>query len=145
MNIELLVKLIVPDTTAITALHTLQEMGLAVTKVERAEYYRFTLTENNGFADRIKKVDVLVNANKHQAVTKKPREPLPWEGTKILVKNRGEKNEGLLHTLQNRLGFKEIQAVEKGVLWILPTDKQTAEKIAKDLLVNEQYQEYQIF
>lgn len=147
MNIELFVKLIVPDTTAITALHTLQDMGFSLESLERMDYYRFTLNGNEKeFSEKIKKVDVLVNANKHRAFTKKPEEPLPADGIKILVKNMDERNTGLLHTLQNRLGFKEILAVERGTLWMIPTqDKKLAEDIAKELLVNGQYQEYEVF
>jgi len=57
---------------------------------------------------------------------------------------------GLLSTLKNRLGFKNMKNAEKGVLWALSIDadeenaKNTAIEIAKSLLMNENYQKFRI-
>ena len=147
-TIEMIVGLKVPDTTAITALQTLQKIGFDEIKdVKRADYYKF-LTEDNEeqFKNKISKVDILVNANKHAFDFSIKKD----NNVKILVKNINEDGNGILFTLKNRLGFKNIKKAEKAVLWSLFIDadenkaKNIAEKAAKELLVNEHYQEYVI-
>ena len=66
-TIEMIVSLKVPDTTAITALQTLQKIGFDEIKdVKRADYYKFLIEGNEEqFKNKISKVDILVNANKH--------------------------------------------------------------------------------
>ena len=66
-TIELAVNLKMPDTTAITALQTLQKLGFKKIKnVKRYFYYKFTIDGNEeDFKSKISKVDILVNANKH--------------------------------------------------------------------------------
>ena len=66
----------------------------------------------------------------------------------VLVQNL-ENDPGLLKTLRERLGFKNIKNLEKGVLWSLYLHDITgAENIAiditKNLLMNENYQKYRI-
>ena len=92
------------------------------------------------------KVDVLVNANKHSCdfAIKKDK------NIKLLVKNIDDDGSGILHILKNRLGFKTIKKVEKATMWSLTIDgdeseqKRTADKAAKELLVNGHYQQYSI-
>ena len=63
----------------------------------------------------------------------------------VLVQNLDDAK-SLLSVLRTRLGFKNIKNVEKGVLWSLSIDadkkeaEDIGEKIAKDLLFNENYQ-----
>ena len=66
-TVEMIVSLKVPDTTAITALQTLKKIGFGkITDVKRKDYYKFLIEEDeNKFKDKICKVDILVNANKH--------------------------------------------------------------------------------
>lgn len=148
-TVEMIVELKAPDTTAITALQTLQRMNFNKIKyLKREDYYRFLIEGDDGkFKKEICKIDILANANKHSygfSIKK-------GNTTKILVKNINDGGSGLLFTLKNRLGFKNIKQVEKGVLWSLSVDsdekeaRKTAEKAAKELLVNENYQEYAIF
>lgn len=146
--VEMVVSLKVPDTTAITALQTLQKIGFnRIKNAKREDYYKF-LAEGDAekFRDKICKVDILVNANKHSydfSVKK-------GNDVKILVQNIDDDCSGLLSTLKNRLGFRDIKKVEKGVLWSLEidADKKEAENIAtqaaKSLLINENYQKYRI-
>ncbi len=146
--IEMVVSLKVPDTTAITALQTLQKIGFSeIKEVKKSDYYKF-LIENDikKFKDNISKVDILVNANKHSydfSIKKN-------NDVKILVKNIDDDGSGVLSTLKNRLGFKNIKKVEKAILWSLMIDgdetesKKIAEKAAKELLVNENYQKFLI-
>ena len=147
-TVEMIVGLKVPDATAITALQTLQKIGFSKIKdIKRADYYKFVTEDNEEkFKGNICKVDILVNANKHNyefSLTKS-------ENSKILVKNINDGGSGLLAVLKNRLGFKNIKSVEKSVLWNLTIDadekdaRKIADKAAKELLVNENYQEFAI-
>lgn len=146
--IEMIVSLKVPDTTAITALQTLQKIGFNRIKgVKRADYYKFAIEgDADNFKGKICKVDIFVNANKHSYNFSIPKD----NEAKILVKNINGEESGILSTLKNRLGFKNIKKFEKSVLWSLTIDaggkdaKKIADKAAKDLLVNENYQEYEI-
>ncbi len=165
-TIEMTVSLKVPDTTAITALQTLQKLGFNKIKdVKRADYYKFLVEgDEEKFREKISKVDILVNANKHSfdfSIREKIEDFLRPENSKnflwnknnavkILVKNINDDGSSLLSTLKNRLGFDNIKKAEKAVLWSLSIEaeekeaKKIAEKAARDLLVNEHYQEYVI-
>ena len=147
-TIELVVSLKMPDTTAITALQALQKLGFKKIKnVKRYFYYKFTIDGNEeDFKNKISKVDILVNANKHSFDFEIKKE----DYIKIMVKNTDDNGSGLLSTLNNRLGFSSIKKIESGVIYGLQIDadakesKKIAEKAAKDLLVNENYQEFTI-
>ena len=146
-TVEMIVSLKVPDTTATTALQTLQKIGFnKIKNVKRADYYKFTIKgDADSFKKKICKVDVLVNTNKHSYNFSVPK----GNETKILVKNINDGGSSILSTLKNRLGFKGIKKAEKSVLWSLAIDdgkkaKKIADKVAKELLVNEHYQEYKI-
>ena len=147
-TIEMVVGLKVPDNTAITTLQTLQKIGFNKIKdVKREDYYEFLIEgSEQKFKNKIGKVDILVNANKHyfDFSVKKGND------VKILVKNINDDGSGILSTLKNRLGVKDIKKIEKAVLWSLAIDadekeaRKIAEKAAKELLVNENYQEFRI-
>lgn len=147
-TIEMIVSLKVPDTTAITALQTLQRIGFNKIKdVKRADYYRFLIEgDEEKFKNQICKADILVNANKHSFTFSIPKD----SNVRILVKNINDGESGVLSTLKNRLGFKDIKKVEKAVLWSLSIEsdekeaRNIAEKAAKELLVNEHYQEFEV-
>ena len=146
--IEMIVSLKVPDTTAITALQTLQKIGFnKIRYIKREDYYKFEFEgDEEKFKNQICKVDILVNANKHTYNFSIQKD----NTTKILVKNINDDGSGILSTLKNRLGFKNIKKIEKAVLWSLTIDAdekeaiKIAEKAAKELLVNEHYQEFEI-
>ena len=147
-TVEMIVSLKVPDTTAITALQTLQKIGFnKIKSVKREDDYKFLIEgDDKNFKDKICKVDILVNANKHSYEFSISKE----NDIKILVKNINDDVSGLLSTLKNRLGFKNIKKVEKAILWSLTIEaeekeaKEIADKAAKELLVNENYQECSI-
>ena len=147
-TVEMIVSLKVPDTTAITALQTLQKIGFNKIKyVKKEDYYKFSIEgDDKNFKDKICKVDILVNANKHSYEFSLKKD----NNIKILVNNINADGSGLLSTLKNRLGFKNIKKIEKAILWSLAIEaeekeaKETADKAAKELLVNEHYQEYKI-
>ncbi len=141
-KVELFVGLKIPDTTAITTLHTIEKMGFSVNKVKREIYYRFNIDgDAEKFAKKIGKVDVLVNANKNTFSNKLEKE----EGAfYVLVKDSDDNCEGLLKTL-HKLGFSEIKGMEKGVLWVLYVDSlEIVKEIAEKLLYNENYQEIEV-
>jgi phosphoribosylformylglycinamidine (FGAM) synthase PurS component len=161
-QIELVVNLKIPDTTTITAFRTLKEMGFnELTNMKRKDYYRFTVraknnTELDEFAKKITKVDVLVNNNKHEArvslISNKlslNKEYINNKNIIILIKDIDDENFGLFSTLKNRLGFRNIEKIEKGVLWELGIDEKDKNKrleivrrIINNLLMNKHYQEY---
>lgn len=151
-TIEMVVSLKVPDTTAITALQTLQKIGFGRIKdVQRAEYYKFSIDGDiEKFKNKISKVDILVNANKHFfAFEIKKNASSKTCIFFVMVKNIDDDGKGLLAAL-SRLGFKNIKKAEKAILWSLMIDadgreaRKIAEKGAKELLVNEHYQEFKI-
>ena|SRR3989338_10307605 len=146
--IDMVVSLKVPDATAATALQTLQKIGFGKIKnVKRDDYYNFLVDgDAEKFRDRICKVDILVNANKHSCDFSIKKDNC----VKILVQNIDDDCSGLLSTLKNRLGFKDIKKVEKGILWSLEIDagQKEAENMAveatKSLLINEHYQSFRV-
>jgi phosphoribosylformylglycinamidine (FGAM) synthase PurS component len=116
-------------------------MGYKVDKLKREIYYKFNIDgEQDKFIKKISKIDILVNANKNKFHNKLEKQ----DATYILVKDTDDKCGGLLHTLQQRLGLKEIKSMEQGVLWTLNTDEKTAKEIADKLLYNENYQEIKL-
>ncbi len=147
-TIEMIVSLKVPDTTAITALQTLQRIGFDKIKgVKRADYCKFFIEgDEEKFKSQICRADILVNANKHAYDFSVKKDST----IKILVKNINDDGIGIISTLKNRLGFTSIKKVEKATLWSLIIDadeneaRKIAEKAAKELLVNENYQEFKI-
>ncbi len=160
MEIEMIVELLIPDTTALTAYHTLQKTGFKQLKrLKREDYYRFSV-ETHDFermSEELGKIDILVNANKNRFKTKLAEQPFEgkWENNlnivRVLVQDIDNKDGGLLKTLQDRLGFKNIKSMERGVLWVLYLEtvsqeesNKTAVEIAEKLLVNKHYQEYRI-
>jgi phosphoribosylformylglycinamidine (FGAM) synthase PurS component len=146
-KIKLFVKLKIPDTTAITAFHTLERLGFKeLKKLEREDYYEFVVLKDvDKFMKNIVKVDVLVNANKHSYNIFKTEDVPNEDAIRVIVKDSDDKALGLLSTLKGRLGFNDITDVSRGVLWKMTIEgdnkKEIAEKIAKDLLMNENYQE----
>ena len=150
-KIKLYVSLKTPDKTAITTFHTLERLGYKeLKKLEREDYYEFTISgDDDKFMKDIIKVDILVNANKHIAsICKAGEEPADDNTINVIVKDSGDNASALLTTLKERMGFDNISEMQKGVLWKMHLDskkpKELAEKITKDLLYNEHYQEFEI-
>ncbi|MEK6808734.1 MAG: hypothetical protein AABY14_03545 [Nanoarchaeota archaeon] len=158
MQVEILVELKIPDTTAITTFQILKRIGYnRLTKVRRMEYYKFSINGSlETFTKEIIKADPIINVNKHRYyIQKKFSWNFFFQGDKelvvsILVKNI-KKEIRLLGILKNRLGLNQIKDMESGILWGLyfeNTNKIVARKlsieIAKKLLVNENYQRFEI-
>ncbi len=143
-RVEMTVSLKVPDTTAITALQTLQKIGFnKIDDIKREDYYNFLIEgDDKKFKEKICKVDIIVKANKHSYDFSIKKNNI----IKLLVKNINDDGSSILATLKNRLGFRNIKKVEKAVLWSWKINaneneaRKIAEKAAKELLVNEHYQ-----
>ena len=127
-TIEMFVSPKVPDTTAITALQTLQKLGFKnINDVKRSDYYKFTIEGDLAkFKEKISKVDILVNANKHLCDFKIKDD----NSVKVLVKNADEDGSSLISTLKNRLGIKDIKTAEKGTLWRLLIEDKNPNAVA---------------
>lgn len=162
-TIELFVSLKVPDNVAITAFNTLKRMGYDKLKnLERSDYYKFDIKDNaEDFKEKISNADILVNANKHKCSFELDNEKTNNKN-KINLKNKNDNFKkiniliqdiddgiGLLSTLKERLGFDTINKLEKGILWTMHFDKKANAKkvsmdITKNLLMNDNYQNYKI-
>ena len=147
---ELFVSLKVPDNVAKTAFHTLKRIGYKeLKKLERQDYYKFDYSgDKKNFENKISQVDILINANKHKFSFSLEKNEGRLKKINVLVQNL-DNGAGLLKTLRERLGFKNIKNLEKGVLWSMYLHDITgAENIAvditKNLLMNENYQKFRI-
>ena len=148
---ELFVSLKVPDNVAITAFHTLERMGYnQLKRLGRQDYYKFGFSgDKKSFERKICQVDILVNANKHKFSFSLNNNIKNNENKiNVLVQDLGD-GPGLLKTLKERLGFKNIKKAEKGVLWAMYFDniidaEDIAVGITKSLLMNENYQKFMI-
>ncbi|MFH0867839.1 MAG: hypothetical protein V1831_00865, partial [Candidatus Woesearchaeota archaeon] len=143
----------VPDNVAITAFNTLKRMGYKIKELERADYYKFDADGDiEDFKKKISNVDILVNSNKNKYTftveDSNKNQNNNYKKINVLVQDL-DNGSGLLSTLKERLGFTNIKKVEKGVLWAMYFDKKVNAKkiavdIAKNLLMNENYQEYKV-
>ena len=142
------VSLKVLDNVAITAFNTLKRMGYnKLKKLDRSDYYKFDVKDIvEDFKEKISNTDILVNANKHKFLFALEKYNKKNNIINILVQDLDKEN-GLLSTLKERLGFTNIKKLEKGVLWTMHFDKKANAKniavdITKSLLMNENYQKY---
>jgi phosphoribosylformylglycinamidine (FGAM) synthase PurS component len=158
MEIEMTVRLLVPDTTALTAFRAIEKMGIkSVRKLMREDYYKFGCEGDfEKLSAKLGKTDIIVNANKHRYNARRPGGPM-GEGfpglrtVRVIVYDTENNDGGLLPILRDRLGFSGVNSVEKGVLWSLGIEcksKEEAEGIARDvaegLLSNKHYQSYNL-
>jgi hypothetical protein len=124
--VEMFVELVVPDNTAITAKNTLHKLGHSVEDLHRFDYYNYE-------GDDLSKVDILVNVNKHKVSNEKA------EGVNVLVIDDGDN--GLVEEL-GKLGLK-VSKIQKGVVWCFKgCSEKEAISMVKDLLINDNYQEF---
>lgn len=154
-EVEMFVSLVIPDNTAITASNTLKRMGCSkILNLKREIYYKFNFNgDTKVFENKISKVDLLVNHNKHKVEFKKPDEPFPDGRIRILVtdtENNSNSSSSILSSLKNSAGMKNIKKMETGTLWILAIDDKPenvmpyAWDIARKLLYNKHYQKAEI-
>ncbi len=172
--IELLVRLKIPDVTALTAVSALRRRmgyGDVLKELLRADYYALHLPADSqqsalDLARRLaEKTNLFVNPNKHAYELRIPAEraePAPEDGVwpvEVLVTDaEGAEATDIEQALQERLGYADVVArVEQGTLWTMKlaaSDLAAAEQIAEQitvtqargqgLLVNPHFQAWQI-
>ncbi len=153
MIVEMFVSLKVPDNVAITAFNTLKRMNYRqLKKLEKSDYYKFDVKNNvENFKKQISNTDILVNSNKNKfsfSLGKNNISNKNYKKINVLIRDLDD-GKGLLLTLRERLGFKNIKKLEKGILWTMHFDKNVDAKniavdITKNLLMNENYQKFTI-
>jgi phosphoribosylformylglycinamidine (FGAM) synthase PurS component len=171
VEIELLVRLKIPDVTALTAANSLRRrMGYADRLVElrRADYYRLGLNvtsaeEARALATELaEQTNLFVNPNKHVYELREPGASTAkssGNGThevEVLVTDPNDGSaESALAALQGRLGYgARVGSLVKGLLWVLrlkAADREAAKALAEEvaltrridqgLLVNPHFQQ----
>ena len=170
-TVGILVRLKIPDVTALTAANALRRsMGYSQLKeLRRADYYRLELavdTQEQALElarELAEKTNLFVNPNKHVYELWTSREEAPPDkGTlaHVLVTDPHDGSaEGMLSALQGRLGYGgKVTGLTKGLLWtmVLDTDdseeaKRLASEMAetksldKGLLANPHFQEFEVW
>ena len=173
-TVELLVKLKIPDVTALTTVGALRRrMGYAevLKDLQRADYYRLHLQVDepeqarNLAAELAEDTNLFVNPNKHTYELRFPEErsaPAPengvWPVEVLITDAEGAQAPDIEQALQERLGYSEqVAGVEQGTLWImklaapdLAAARQLAEQVTvtqardKGLLANPHFQAWEI-
>lgn len=170
-TVAVLVRLKIPDVTALTAANALRRsMGYSQLKeLRRADYYRLQLavdTAEEGLAlarDLAEKTNLFVNPNKHvYELWTSREEPAPAAGQRahVLVTDPNDGSaQGMLAALQGRLGYGEkVAGLTRGLLWTMLLDtadpaeaRRLASEMAetksldKGLLVNPHFQEFEVW
>ncbi|MBM3498153.1 MAG: phosphoribosylformylglycinamidine synthase subunit PurS [Armatimonadetes bacterium] len=170
IEVELLVRLKIPDVTALTAANSLRRrMGYAdsLERLRRADYYRLGLnagTSEEALAlarELAENTNLFVNPNKHAYQVRLPDAAAPASAgpvheVEVLITDPNDGSaQGALAALRGRLGFgNQVASLTKGVLWLMDlraadhgAAKQLAEQIAvtrridEGLLMNPHFQE----
>lgn len=170
-NVELLVRLKIPDVTALTAANALRRsMGYTqLRELGRADYYRLALnadTDDEAVAlarELAEKTNLFVNPNKHVYEVVTSREaaaPAQGQHAQVLVTDPHDGSaEGMLSALQGRLGYADrVAGLTRGVLWTMVLDVPDAagarrlaaemaetKSLEKGLLVNPHFQEFEVW
>ncbi|GEM_PF-1865063 len=132
MLISLAVRLLIPDTTAISALRSLRQQSLAaLLELRREVCWGFDIASDvEAAVDRLLRTDVLVNQNKHRVRW--------WAGdlelapsvngagllhaASVLVESRDDPDvPAMQQLLSRRLGFADLRVVRHGTLWHVVT------------------------
>jgi len=170
-SVALLVRLKIPDVTALTAANALRRsMGYTqLTELHRADYYKLDLNVDSqeeavGLARELaEKTNVFVNPNKHvYEIQTDHQDEAPPQGqvAHVLVTDPHDGSaEGTLATLQGRLGYGDrVAGLTKGLLWTMRLDVADAHEarrlaaemaettsLEKGLLVNPHFQEFEVW
>ena len=165
VDVELLVRLRIPDVVALTARNTLKRrMGYAdvLADLKRADYWRLTLNVASPehalvlARDLAENTNLFVNPNKHSysvavvprelraAAATDPRESAapssgPIEARVLITSPDDAGGEQACEALQGRLGYgDEVAEVRKGTLWILSinaADAAQARRLAEEMTI----------
>lgn len=171
-DLHLFVKLKIPDVIAITAKNTLlKRMGYkdVLVDLKREEVWQIKIDAKNEEEagkkgiEIAEKTNLFVNPNKHiyRLVIKDEKEKSKEDNfynIRVLVNFLDDATAGMyLNALNNRLGYKEVKDLKRGILWRLGIKAESytrAKKIAeeivitkrrdKGLLLNPHFQSYKI-
>jgi phosphoribosylformylglycinamidine (FGAM) synthase PurS component len=170
-DVALLVRLKIPDVTALTAANALRRsLGYQqLRSLTRADYYRLTLAVDSPEAgvelarELAEKTNLFVNPNKHvYEVQTQLGAADSQDGhlARVLVTDPHDGSaEGMLAALQGRLGYgDQVTGITKGLLWTLHLDcasaaeaRQLAAEMAETksleqgLLVNPHFQDFEVW
>lgn len=170
-SVAILVRLKIPDVTALTASNALRRsMGYKQLKeLRRADYYRLELavdTPEQAVAlasELAEKTNLFVNPNKHvYEVWTSREEKAPAQGqlAHVLVTDPNDGSaQGMLAALKGRLGYGDkVTGVTKGLLWTMVLDTEDPEEarrlasemaetksLGQGLLVNPHFQEFEVW
>lgn len=163
-EVELDVRSIIPDSTAVTTRQALVRLGFgSIVDVHRVQRWRFSFDagEADALASRLERVDVLVNANKHRAVTRildgtatehrapqGPRARLECRSVWVAVESLPDSRAvAMLSVLRDRLGFDRLTGCASTELWRLDVAAGSLQEAIgagreamRALLVNPQFQ-----
>ena len=143
---EFFVDLIITDNEAETLQTALDNLGYNNIKVSRLSHYEIPVyKKSDKLAGDLIKSGVLLNTNKEIAYVD-DRSKLKTKSFKLLVRYKDDYDgQGKLNTLNNRLSFKSVKSVKKGVLWQVECKEETWKKILEsNILFNPYSQEAQI-
>ncbi|MGI8913581.1 MAG: hypothetical protein ACR2JY_07330 [Chloroflexota bacterium] len=154
MLIALAVRLIIPDTTAVSARRALRQAGLTeLVELRREVCWGFEVGDAGAaqdVADRLLATDVLVNYNKHRgrwwagelAAAQPPQPSVTRQWGALLVADRADPEPGQMQRLlTTRLGFHALRVRERATLWSIGVAgdedaNQVAQRAARLLLAN---------
>jgi phosphoribosylformylglycinamidine (FGAM) synthase PurS component len=170
-SVALLVRLKIPDVTALTAANALRRsMGYKqLSELRRADYYRLDL-QVDGEAEAValarelaEKTNLFVNPNKHVyevITTRAAAAPAEGQIVNVLVTDPHDGSaEGMLGALQGRLGYGDrVAGLTKGLLWTMLLDVADAaearrlaaeitetKSLTQGLLANPHFQEFEVW
>ena len=155
--VELLVRLKIPDVTALTAASALRRRmgyGEVLQELTRADYYALHLQEDDeqsalALARQLaEKTNLFVNPNKHTymlRIAEEKGEAAPedglWPVAVLVVDAEGAQAQDIEQALHERLGYaEEVARVEQGILWTMKLaapDLAAAEEIAEQITVTQ--------
>jgi len=113
------VTLTIPDNEAFTAFETLSRLGIAVTRVVRADIWQFDVDAGiSGLAETIASIETIHNPNKHRLSERSSDRPAPGE---VWVAPRDEAPA----TLVAGRAIAGVRAVRRRTAWRLTDDQGT--------------------
>lgn len=170
-DVALLVRLKIPDVTALTAANALRR-SLGYTQLKtltRADYYRLRLNVETAeealdlARELAERTNLFVNPNKHVYEVHQELETGDAQDghiARVLVTDPQDGSaEGMLAALQGRLGYGDrVAGLTKGLLWTMHLDCDSAEQarrlaaemaetrsLQQGLLVNPHFQDFEVW
>lgn len=143
-EIEIFVKLRVPDRVALTAVQTLTRMGFGdrLSGLLREDYYLISIEAADERAavrtvtHAVEDTFFFANPNKHSVRIEPKRRPRSAGGeTVVLTYGKGKFTADSLLANLKAAGFTDVVSVGSGILWTLETSESGGIAAAKDIVV----------